>query len=310
MDSSFLNHLGSGLSAISSLPLGAHAIPVMLLIAGLLFWLAGGRFLKQLFVLMGIVSGAAVGAVVGPGVLPAQVGSIPGSYLAMGVGAVLGLVAALLAFRFAMGFCSAVILAAAASLGVGVYLSNQPDALPLGLAGEARERLTPGAADLTDQYKKAVDEYTKSKNGAGSSADATTADPSTSVSAAAADATRQFAQEVRAEAEALWDSTPEKSRLLLLAGAAAGALVGAAVGMAMPKRAASIITAVLGAGVALLAARWLAPAFEVPGRHLITDRGPIGLLGIWGALSLFGIIVQLQAGKKKSPPPKPDPKPE
>jgi len=309
--STALNFFQSTTAAITNLPLGAHVIPVVILICGLLFWLAGGRFLKQLFILLGIASGAGLGAVFGPHVLPDQVGSIPGSYVAMGLGGVLGLIAALLAFRFSMALCGAVVLAAAGSLGVGVYLSRQPEALPVPLAESSIDKLKPGAAELTQTYKDAVSEFEKGREQAVPAPEGE-ASPSTLLEGPAADATRQFADEVWGETEYLWSATPERSRLLLFLGAAAGAIAGAAAGMSMPKRAAAVITAVLGAGLVLIAGGWLARAFDVPGKELLTERGPIGVLGVWGALALFGAIVQLRASaaKPKAAAPKPEPKAE
>ncbi len=305
--SSLLSYFNNTLASISSLPLAAHAIPIVLFICGLMFWLAGGRFLKLLFSLIGIASGAGLGAIFGPQILPDTVGPIPGPYVAMGAGGLLGLIASVLAFRFSMALCGAVVLAAAGALGMGVYLSHQPDALPVGPATEARDRLAPTAEELAEQLRKAADEYQKTKE----SSTATKPDPSApSIGAGAAEATRQFADEVKTEAQELWTTTPEHSRLLLLVGAAAGAIVGAAAGMATPKRAASVITAVLGAGLTLIGASWLARAFDVPAAHYLTGLGPTGLLIAWGVLSAFGALVQLRSGGRKTPEKKPEPKTE
>lgn len=310
MISSLLSFVNASLGAISSLPLGAHAIPVALLVCGCIFWLAGARFLKQVFGLIGIASGAGLAAVFASDLLP-SVGPVPGPYVAMAIGGVVGLIASILAFRFSMALCGAVVLAAAGALGTGVYLSHKPDALPLGPAVEARDRLSPSAEELGGKLREAAEEYQKAHDPGAAAPPATP--PAHPGTAEAVEATRQFAGEVESEARELWSTTPERSRLLLLAGALCGAVIGAAAGMATPKRAAAVVTAVLGAGLTLVAAGWLSRAFNFPGAHLITDRSPAGILGVWAGLAAFGVLVQLRSGSKKASrpaaPPAPQPAP-
>ena len=305
--STWLSALQNTLASIRSLPAGAHLVPVLLLICGLVLWLVGGRFLKQHFIMIGIGAGAGLAAMFGAQLLPAEVGPIPGPYAAMGIGAILGLIASLLAFRFSMALCGAIVLAAAGSLGMGVYLSREPDALPLTQATEARDRLSPAAGQLGEKVRDAAEDYEKSRETPPAAKPDETAKPSTPKLGEVTDATREFAQEVRSEAEELWTTTPERSRMLLIAAAAAGALSGAAAGMAMPKRAAAVVTAVLGAGLTLIAATWFAHAYDIPGARLLSERGPLGMLLAWAGMSGFGAVVQLRSGRKPSPPP-PSPK--
>jgi len=76
----------------------------------------------------------------------------------------------------------------------------------------------------------------------------------------------------------------------------AAGFFGLLLGALMPRRAAAVITGLLGAGVALASTAWLAHLLDLPGRDLLA-MGPMAWLGLWGALAAVGITLQLTSVK-------------
>ena len=89
---------------------------------------------------------------------------------------------------------------------------------------------------------------------------------------------------------------PADGRLTLCGAGLAAGFVGLLLGALMPRRAAAVITGLLGAGVALSSTAWLAHLLDLPGRDLLA-MGPAAWLGVWGVLAAIGITLQLTSAK-------------
>ena len=89
-------------SLVQALPIEAHLALGIMLVGGLLLWLFGGRILKPLFGLAGLVLGGMVGLIALPAFGVEAVAGAPGAAIGLGIGAVIGLVVALVALKAAV----------------------------------------------------------------------------------------------------------------------------------------------------------------------------------------------------------------
>jgi hypothetical protein len=76
------------------------------------------------------------------------------------------------------------------------------------------------------------------------------------------------------------------------------------VGAMMPRRAAALVTALLGAGVSLASLTWMARTGEWPARSVL-EQGPMGWLAIWGVVAAAGLVFQLTGQVKPKPQTRP-----
>jgi len=256
------------------------------LIAGLILWLLGGRVLRPVTVVLGGAAGALLGSLVAPALLTSPLQGIPPPLAGGAVGGVLGLVAAAAFFRFAMAgagltvFGAVGVLAAGAWLGIGTHLTT-PDATVAAAPGLDRTALVGiGHRYLESRWRQ---------DGAGTTAE----DPA---SAAVLDAARIAVDASARNAQARWLGIPADGRLTLAGAGLAAGFFGLLLGALMPRRAAAVITGLLGAGVALASTAWLAHLLDLPGRDLLA-MGPMAWLGLWGALAAVGITLQLTSVK-------------
>jgi MFS family permease len=306
-------------SLVEALPLEAHAVMGVVLIAAATLWLFGGRVVRPLFAVFGMALGAMIGLFVVPALGLVEVAGQPATWIGAGVGGVIGLVLALVLLKVAIVFSAGLAFAAAGLLGATVYLERNPlpgDGLldDPALVEDGRARDPSGRLLFTNPYtgeEMTIDELTRTLReterllgGPGSSgveADAAGAD------GPEASRERLEAIAVRCRAVAAEAFEAVKTRVngmnarerVVIAGATFGGLaLGMLVGFVFPKRSTAVVTALAGSAVMLIAGVWLIDALAPSWNHL-TDRSPEIWGVIWGIVFLLGLVGQL-AGLGKS----------
>lgn len=288
-----LSHLLAWVSqagtTLRELPVGVHGGAVGTLIAGLVLWLFGSKVLKPMLALAGAAIGGALGAVILPQWSPGQIGGFASHYVGLAGGVLVGILAALIFFRFAMAVAGGAGMAMLGALGVAAYLSLTPGALPW----RAPEPGTPGTGEQINariqsaagELARSVDQFTKNEVA------------TTQPAGGSLPQTGTAYEELKAELGDLWSRTPQRSQVLLIAGAGLGALIGILIGQIMPNKAAAVLTSMAGSAMALASVTWLARAFEAPFRGVL-DQGPLIWLAVWAILAVIGVVVQLHRPKK------------
>jgi hypothetical protein len=248
------------------------------LISGLLLLLAGGKLLRPAAALLGAAGGAFAGSATLPAFLPQDVFGIPAPAAAMGIGGIVGIVAAMVLFRAAMAAAGAVTFAAAGALACAVWTGGLPAAQPSlksAIVDNNGPRLV--LASLQPQGDTAP----------------------------LAPAARQLAQTVWGDAQSAWSSLPPDAQWRLLGSGLGAGLVGLIIGALMPRKAAALLTSLLGAGIFLASLAWLSQVADLPGRSLL-DQGPVGSLAMWGVVAFAGLAFQLASqARPRRPQPQP-----
>jgi hypothetical protein len=257
-------------SAIESLPGGASAPAVAGLITGMVLLLVGGKILKPAAVIISGALGALSGSLLMPGLVSADIGSVSPAYVGLALGGVAGMAVAALLFRFAMAAAGAATFSVLGVLGAAVYLAFAAGATP----ESARESL----AEMGRRQGTVL--LASLPNGA------------TRDDAGGPGLARNMLSDASAQAGAAWEGLAPEHRLTLAGTAFICGLIGLILGALMPRRAAAMLTALLGAGVALASLAWLAQALDLPGRGLI-HQGPLAWLMTWLCVAVTGIALQL-----------------
>lgn len=270
------------LAAVQGLPVGIHLLVGAGFVAGMILWLAGGRVVQPAFVVLGSLAGAWVGAVVAPAFISsATVMGYPAVYAGLGGGLVVGLVLSLIAFKVAMGVSAGVVFAAIGVVGATITLARTPGALP---EPSATEQAVQSMRDaIKEQTEKIRAELRESKG-------------------ESAEKVHVYAEELREELKAKWETLPAQSRKLLGLSAAGGFVLGLLLGLAAPKKCAMLVTAMFGGGAVLASGYWLMNAMN-PELAQKVQMGPMGVAIVWVAVSLVGMMVQWQGGGKPAPKP-------
>lgn len=293
-------------ATIQSLPAGVHAPAIIAFFTGLVLWLVGAKVLKPATAVLGTVTGALLGAFIFPQFMPDHVGGIESPYIGLGAGAVIGLALAAAMFRFAMSVAAGLVFLTLGTLGTGVYLSYQPGALNLAPMTEVdnppKPESVPEEKPNTDSLKSTIEAARKASQEAKRVVITGEKANTRVVGTVAAEQTKAFLQEVTADGRAYWDRLPPDSRLLLGGIGLGAGIVGLLIGSLMPRKAAALVTSLLGAAAWLASGVWLARALELNDRGLL-DHGPTGWLIIWAIAAVIGLVFQLAR-------PKPQPKPE
>jgi hypothetical protein len=276
----------SGLAA--GLPLswlsGAEGLAAVGLVGGLVLLAMGARVLSASVVVLGLSVGAFLGLSLGRSAGVGDVGEVPGSMLTCGVGAVAGGLVGMALIRLAIGAASTAtfgllgLLGSAAVLVVGgtISTSNMPPA-------PTASSVATGMAEIAS-----AEAGTRVRAAAGGSRAG--ADERASGSASEA-AVRVAGARAGMYATDYWSALPEKSRGTIVWSTLGGAVLGLALGTLMPRRAAALVTALAGAGGAIIGARVLA----MDDAALALDPGSMGVVGwlaIWIALAAAGMWVQ------------------
>lgn len=286
--STLLTWVAQAGTTLRQLPMGVHGGAIATLIAGLILWLFGSKVLKPVLALAGAAIGGALGTVMVPNIAPGQIGGIPSQYAGLGIGIIVGILGAMIFFRFAMAAAGGVGLAIMAALGAALYLSFTPGALPLRSSGPGEpgttEQIGARLHDAAEEFTKSVDDFAKREVAVDGGAKGELPQ------------TGSAYKDLKAELADVWSRTPDRSRIILIAAAGIGALAGILIGQIMPTKAAAVLTAMAGSGMALASGDWLARAFDAPFRSVL-DSGPLLWLSLWAVATFVGVVVQFHRRK-------------
>jgi hypothetical protein len=263
VDMSWLNQATAGPSVPAYLP------AVIGLVCGFVLLLAGGKVLRPVAILLGGAGGALGGSTLLTGVLPESLYGVSGQWVGLGIGVVVGMVAAAVLFRAAMAAAGAVTFGAAGVLACAIWMGGLPQA-------------TPTVVDNTVQNVVLVS-MTSQVGSDGS-------------------ALGQAAQSVWGDAQGAWASLSPDARLRLIASGLGAGMLGLLIGALMPRKAAALLTALLGSGVFLASLCWVTHVGDLPGRELL-EHGPTAWLAIWAVVAGAGLVFQLSGQVKPKPRP-------
>ena len=269
------------------------------LVGGLVLLAMGARVLSASVIVLGLSVGAFLGLSLGRAAGVGAVGEVPGSMLTCGVGAVAGGLIGMAMIRLAIGAASTATFGALGLLGsatvlvIGGTIASPrvptTSALATGISEiasvEAGTRVR--AATRTNGTRAGAVEH--ASDGASGSASISTG--SSAGSSATDHAIRVAGEQAGAYATDYWSTLPASSRATIVWSTLGGAVLGLALGTLMPRRAAALVTALAGAGGAIIGARVLAmddaSVWLDPG-----SMGVVGWLAIWIALAAAGMWVQ------------------
>jgi len=267
----------------------ALVIQVVLLagfIVGLILWLVGQKLLRVGMSVSGLVIGG-----VSAWVLLAP---MTGAWVSLGgvvVGAVAGCVAAWVMFRIWMGMTIAV-------LGAGIGMSG---ALLLVGAPEADEAPTIeqlASIAPSDTEEEVSDEEAAELNldpSALLDGDTVLRDEAMEQAKSAAVSLRarlnDFAQWTRGEIGLRWEQLTRRAKITVAATAIIGAVVGMLIGLLMPKLAAAVQTAAVGAGLMVGAAYLIVNHYQPEQATWIAERAWALPLAV-GLITMVGVIFQ------------------
>ncbi len=310
-------------SLAQALPIEAHVALGIMLIGGLLLWLFGGKILKPIFGLAGLVVGGTVGLIALPAFGVEAVAGTPGSLVGLAAGAIIGLVLALVALKAAIVVAAGLGFAAAGFLGGAIYLSYNPlpsDELPAQFEVDESDRSSAGRLLFENPYtgeKMTIDQLTEALREANSFLGGGLGRSSESEPDASDDEQKLRAIAVRGEAivregydmaKGRWNALSSRERLVVAGSTVGGLALGLFVGFFMPKKATAMVTALAGSAVWLTAAVVLVDAY-VPTLRGVTDQPPAVWAFVWAFAFLLGLVVQLaglgrsaggSGGKKKA----------
>ncbi len=262
---------------------GVQVLAAVALVGGLVLLAMGARVLAASVIVAGLATGAVLGLSLGRAAGVGDVGGVPGSMLTCGVGCVAGGLVGTMLIRLAIGAASTAtfgvlgLLGSAAVLVVGGALSAPT--LP-----EARERVAGEVAGISREVGReavreqvASDREGSSERGAGEGL--------------GSQALQRAGERAGAIATDYWSTLPPEARGTIVWSTLGGAVLGLALGTLMPRRAAALVTALAGAGGAIVGARVL--AISDPGQWLEPGSpGVVGWLAVWLVLALGGLWVQ------------------
>ncbi|MHC4217528.1 MAG: hypothetical protein ACYSU7_03640 [Planctomycetota bacterium] len=275
-------------------------IPVVLmLLVGLVLWVAGRRVLRTSFAAAGLILGGVLGwaatdlDVVAAMTVPAWVFAVVGSVLAAIVFAA--------AYRMVLAGSIALLLATLAPLGV--WTAAELGALPL-QGGEtvAQKPLFAGTTTATtNEPATDLDRWLEDVFGVPGEEPPPAGDeepapvPAPAEGEADANPWRQWwdnaADVLVSVPVTIWQETPEPLRWSVVAAAAVGGLLGLVLGAAAPSFSASVVTA-LGGSVIMISSAWtLAARLEAPPDRWLPTT-PKAILAWWIALSVIGLGIQ------------------
>ncbi len=272
---SSMNLLHSIFDAAAGLPWIAYVPAFVGVVAGLLLLIAGNKVLKPVTIVIGTAVGGLLGVVSLTGLLEGHTYNCPAALASMVLGGAAGAVLALIIFRAALALAGAATFAGVAVLvGCAVFAHMHPV-----------ESKIAGAELVAQNNLIAVSHVLDPEPDIGT--------PERVVGTAKIAAGYAWDQ-----AGVAWDSIPVSARGQLVLLGLGAAVVGLLAGALAPRRVEAVVTALGGAGLALVSVTWLVRAMEVPGQSLF-DHGPVGWLIIWLSLGMAGAAVQMYSAGSK-----------
>jgi len=281
-------------TAAHELPTGGLAAVWIALVVGLIVWFRGRKMAKIAFAAFGAVCLGFVG-LVGADAMGAGGAAWIGGIVGFLIGAVVGSVL----LRFTIAIAVALVLAVVAPMIAATAISKF--GTPPGLTEKAHKALgdtalfldgVPIVDSLPDGVDKAVDAFGPSSE---------TDKPTDTVERAKA-----FLARLGEELRPVWEQVPEQDRVLLRLSSLLGAGIGFLSGMIFPRKATTLVTAGVGAGVWVPAGIVLWTAYpQLPKVEIPTSSGIWA--GVWAGATIVGVILQSR-GKKQSADTQRDPK--
>ncbi len=263
---------------VSELPLTAWTVIGVMLIAGLILWLVGARFLKGSLVLLGSAAGCFGGSLV-----PGHLGMSTDPIFTAAMGLLLGAVVGWVSFRYAAGILLAIVLGIAAPL---VVLATNPLTHALGEPSSDAGMISTPALDEADRLLESApgdDELTSGEETHSLPLGARSANPARDVLIRINDSLRP-----------VWRSIPSEGRSPLLLIAIAGGVVGFGMGLILPRRGAALGSAIIGSALWLPALPAIAELQHWPVPDALLDNSAIWV-GIWAGVALLGTAIQWTA---------------
>lgn len=310
-------------SIVQALPIEAHAGVGILLIVGLGLWLFGGKIIKPMFGIAGLVLGGLVGLIALPAFGVESIAGTSSALIGMAIGAVIGFVITLMMLKVAIVFAAGLGFAAVGFLGGTVYLSYNPlpDDNPPAFVIDDSDRAPDGRllfenpytgemmtlGQLTETLREADSFLKGSKETTPEVADSLETQDDNGV----LDNEHFRAIAVRCEAivregldmaKSHWNALSQRERLVVVSSTFGSLALGLLIGFMMPKKATAFITALAGSAIWLTAGAMLIEAF-LPAMRGLTDQPPTVWAGVWAFAFLVGLVVQL-AGLGKAAPSK------
>lgn len=279
---------------ISRLPWTAHAAAVAVLLSGIILWIVGEKALRFLVQGAGLLTGAIIGwwmtdAIGMP--LPQWVGAIAGALIAVLVFLAL--------LRFLVAISLSATLAIIAPLIVvsliaayGSPLENQgrdhfgplsEDALFFRDIPIAKDDLSGPSTLFGGYWSPQKNSESPSKNDQNPSK----SEPDEAQDSAISERVELLAAGIWSEVAYAWNAQPTRDRGLLLLALLCGGAVGLGVGAVLPRKAAALVAAGLGAAMWLVAGIWLLHASGWMARIPMGDDMRVWL-GVWVGISVLG----------------------
>ncbi|MFG0275348.1 MAG: hypothetical protein ACF8QF_09855 [Phycisphaerales bacterium] len=284
----------SAAAGLDALPWGAHALAAAALIAGLIMWLSGRKFVRPLYALLFALGGAAIGFAG-----PSAVGLHADPYLGLGIGLLVGFLVSAIVYRFTMALTLAGVAAVVAPMFVAAAINisqaraasdgfPDPDAMVADLLGDMSEDDSIFATN--EPPITIADDARRSEN----SEEASVLDGLEIAAIEASLRIRRVALALWSDAIDRFDAMPPLHRLLMLLALLGGAGAGFALGFSFPGKVAAIATAFVGAAVWLGGASWMATLLSVPPTR-VGLATPLSWLLVWLAVSIAGTLIQWTA---------------
>lgn len=281
-------------AGLDALPWGAHALAAAALIAGLIMWLSGRKFVRPLYALLFALLGAAIGFAG-----PSAVGVSTDPYLGLGIGLLVGFLISAIVYRFTMALTLAGVAAVVAPMVAAAAINiaearaasdgfPNPDTVVADLLGEGPEDESIFGTNEPPITSGADAQPSENSQDAGMLDGLETAAVEASIRI------RRVALALWSDAIDRFDAMPPLHRLLMLVALLAGAGAGFALGFSFPGKVAAIATAFVGAAVWLGGASWMATLMSVPPTRLGLAT-PLSWLLVWLAVSIAGTLIQWTA---------------
>ena len=302
-------------SFVEALPIEAHAAAGIMLLVGLCLWLFGGKVLKVLFGIAGVVLGGLVGMIALPAFGSETLFGQPSGLIGLGIGAAIGFVIALMALKLAIVVTAGLGFAAVGFLGGAIYLSYNPlpdDSPPAAFEIDESDRAPDGRLLFENPYtgqKMTLDELTRTlreansflggvqraagdDGAAGDEANADTELANEDRFRAIAARCKAIVREGYDLAKSHWNAMSMKERMVVVGSTFVGLAVGLLIGFFMPKKSTAFITALAGSAIWLTAAGLLVEAFA-PSMRGLTDQPPTIWAFVWAFTFVLGLAIQL-----------------
>lgn len=274
--SSFLALVGDAGATVSSLPMAAHILAGVGLVAGLVLWFMGRKVLRPIFCIFGALGGAWAGFFLMPHAAETFFG-VPSPYIGLAVGGVLGMGTAVMLFRFAVAISTGLALGLAGILIAATYLHFVPQHDPA-RDGPPRQSVSGIAPlSLTGEQKKAVVEAARSM----------------------AAEVKGFVAEKAQDLRDSWDKLSGHEQVVMGVSGLGAALAGFFLGLFMPVRSSAVATALFGSAVWLASAAWIITAASLPGHGHLNQTAVVWLV-VWLVVATLGVALQVGTLRRRS----------